>query len=843
MRGRQHVSESASMGKEIPPLAEPLPTHCRRDVDTLRRFVDQAAGRATKSAPVAPSAFQDVLLTGVTGFLGRFLLRDLLRRVPGLRAHCLVRARDAEHGKARVQATMEEADIWDEEFASRIQAIPGDITESQFGLDRRSFASLCERIDAVYHLAADVSVISSYSAIRGKNSFSIRPILDLCLTSRMKPLFHASTMGVFPEFFFGFGKEFAGRRITHQMQPDIGEMKRVFPLGILGYPWTKLVVEQALLHAHRAGVPLGIFRLPHSPSTSTGFAKHDDPGVRLLAAIVDVGKVPEGFTLGEGKEAADTVSRVMAAISLNPRRRFLIYQCCNAGELSEQAELADFGMDYQTVPYGEFKRACRARGEESPLHGLWGLLDHAAPYWFAENKTPASLCVSSRAVDADCPDRIVWPSVSTLMRRTREWRRSERVQWPYPLPESRLDHDILIGRARAHADTYGVAFDSVYPERMRSAMKRLVESLKKPESVLRKEKFGDIAFDMSRLLRTKAAIAAERLRCPSIADQQIRNPVFIVGANRSGTTYLHRLMARDPNMWAVRGYEFAYPILPGGDYRNRAGTASDPRIVATEELFDSMGLVERFRGIHHFDVMEPEEDLSVLRMGFAAWSATVRFHVPGFGRWLAGQDARELYVFHRQVMQHYTYQRRQRVPPREGRWVLKNPLHLFELESLVDTYPDAIFIQMHREPTQFMGSWISLVKTIRSILSKPLPPEDLGAEQLAFMSRMLDSAVAFRTAHPELEDQWLDISFYDMVRYPMAVVAHIYDRFGWSLGPEALNAMDEWLDRQAAHRRKQKRHRYDIADYGLTREMVAAAFSRYREFLAAGGRREAMMLG
>lgn len=834
------MPESASLIKDIPPLTEPLPLECRRDIDTIRRFIDQTAGHAATSAPVAPSAFQEVLLTGATGFLGRFLLRDLLRRMPGLVVHCLVRARDAEHGEARLRAAMEEADIWDEEFAPCIRALPGDMTEPEFGLDRRAFAYLCERIDAVYHFAADVSVISSYSALRGKNSFSIRPILNLCFASRMKPLFYASTMGVFPEFFYGFGKEFAERRITHQMQPDIQEMKRVFPLGMLGYPWTKLVVEQALLHAHRAGLPIGIFRLPHSTSASTGFAKHDDPGLCLLAAIVDVGKMPAGFTVGATREAADTVSEIVAAISLNPRRRFLVYHCCNTGELGESAEPADFGLDYKTVSYGEFKRACQVRGEKSPLHGLWSLVDHAAAYWFAENKTPSSLCVSSRAVNIDCPDRIVWPSVSTLTRKTREWLRSERVQWPYPIPESRLDHDILIGRARSHADTYGVPFDLVYPEWTREALKRLVAAINKPESRFREEKFGDIAYDMSRLLRTKAAIAAERLRCPDIAEQQIRSPIFIVGANRSGTTYLHRLMARDPNMWTVRAYEFAYPILPGGDYGKRAGTVSDPRIAATEELFEAMGLVERLKGIHHFDVKEPEEDLSILRMGFTAWSATVRFHIPEFGQWLAGQDTRELYALHRQVMQHYTYQRRQRVPPREGQWILKNPLHLLELESLVATYPDAIFLQMHREPVHFMGSWISLVKTIRSFMNDPLPPEDLGVEQLAFMSRLLDSAVDFRTAHPELEDQWLDVSFYDMVHDPMAVVAHIYDHFGWSLEPEAATAMDDWLDRQAAHRRTEKRHKYNIADYGLTREAVDAAFSRYREFLASGGRREAM---
>ena len=194
-------------------------------------------------------------------------------------------------------------------------------------------------------------------------------------------------------------------------------------------------------------------------------------------------------------------------------------------------------------------------------------------------------------------------------------------------------------------------------------------------------------------------------------------------------------------------------------------------------------------------------------------------------------------------LQNYTHQRRQRRRrgSGEGQWVLKAPFHLFELEALIATYPDALFIQTHREPAQVMGSWNSLVERVRGLSCKPRAPEDLGAEQLEFMSRMLNGAVDFRTSHPELEDRWLDVSFYDLVEDPMAVVAHIYDRFGWSLEPEAVAAMEEWREVQAAHRQKEKRHKYDIADYGLTREAIDRAFGRYLEFLSESDRRASLV--
>ena len=835
------MPESGILRRKVPPLTGTLPPQCRRDLDSLRRFIDQAAGHSRASAPVAPTEFREVLLTGATGFLGRYLLRDLLRRRPNLTVTCIVRADDADHALARIQAALDEAEIHDDEFTSRIRALAGDIHLSRFGLEPPQFADLCKRVDAVYHLAASLSVATPYLALRRTNVFSIRRVLDLCLTTRLKHLFFASTMGVFPEYFCGFANEYSGSRITHQMQPDIASMKRAFPLGLLGYPWTKVVVEQALLHATRAGVPVALFRLPHANVASTGFGNADDVAVRTVAAVVDAGRMPEGFTLQWSQAAADVVADTMAAISLNPDRRFTIYHYAEDPPLGPEMQLSDFGLYYRTVPYEAFKRACLARGERSPLHGFWSLIDHGAPYWFGGDATAPSRRVCNRALRADSPDPIRWPSAYAMLRRSLSWLRAHRERWPYRIPESRLDYDNLVRRAESCAREYDVPFDVAFPAWKLEGLKRLVQAVATPEAGARTERFDYIAFDLTRRLRNNASLEAERRRYPEIAEQDVRRPVFIVGINRTGTTFLHRLMSRDPRFWTLRGYEYVEPVLAGGDYATLAGSADDPRRAFAEELLNASGILDMFKGVHHFDVNEPEEDLGLLRMGFAAWGATVWFHIPAFARWLAGRDMSESYALHRRAMQNYTYQRRQRPGSGEGQWVLKAPFHLLELEALLATYPDALFIQTHREPAQVMGSWNSLVDRVRNLSCKPRPPDDLGAEQLEFMSRMLNCAVDFRTGHPELADRWVDVSFYDLVEDPIATVAHIYERFGWSLEPEAVAAMDHWIEVQAERRRGEKRHKYDLADFGLTREGVDSAFSRYRDFLSRGGHRSSLV--
>ena len=829
------MTERTAADTAVAPLDGALPPHCQRDVDTLRQFVHAVVSEEAPAAAVSPDDLKNVFLTGATGFIGRFFLHDLLRQNAELIVHCIVRADSVEHGFERIRTALEQADIWDESFAPRIRVVVGDVAESRFGLSETDFDVLCQQIDAVYHLAASIDLVSSYLAIRKVNTFSIRNVLELCLRKRFKHLFYASTMGVFPQYFCGFAHEFKDSRIDHQMQPDLASMKRMFPLGWLGYPWSKLTSEQILLFAQQAGMPLAIFRLPQTSLSSKGYTPAHDLSVRLFAAVVVCETLPEEFTFRSSNEAVDTLSEVCTAISLNPERRFTIYHCCNPDLDHYDLEPADYGFYWPEVPYEAFKRACQAHGENSPLHGYWAVLDHLGKYWFSKNKPVDCLPVCDHAIREDCPHPVEWPGTWTKLKRSKEWIMAHREEWPYPIAQSRLDFDCLIARAERYAQDQGTPFDSAYPAWMCQALRQLVGAMKSPDAKLLEDRLSDMVFELSRFLRSNAGLARERLQHPEIEREEITRPVFIVGINRTGTTYLHRLMSRDERFWALRLYEYAEPVLWTGEYATVAGTPDDPRRTRMQGMLDASNILKVVEGVHHFDVDEPEEDFPIFRMAFSAWVSTARFHIPEYGRWLNANGSEDVYAYHRRTMQHFTWQRRQREPGHNGQWLFKMPFHLMELDTLIKTYPDALFIQTHREPSQFMGSWSSLVERVRSLSSEPLPPNEFGAEQLAFMSGMLDKAVDFRLAHPELEDRWVDVNYIDLVENPFGVIRGIYERFGWTLKQAASDAMEEWQFHQAEKRRAETRHRYALEDYGLTPEAVNAAFVRYRDFITSRG--------
>ena len=113
------------------------------------------------STPPHDRDTRTVLLTGATGFLGTFLLADLLRRSPQ-HAVCLVRAPSPGEALARVRRSLESYALWDDTFAPRISAACGNLAAPRLGLSTADFASLGARIDAIYHNGAAVSFLRSF---------------------------------------------------------------------------------------------------------------------------------------------------------------------------------------------------------------------------------------------------------------------------------------------------------------------------------------------------------------------------------------------------------------------------------------------------------------------------------------------------------------------------------------------------------------------------------------------------------------------------------------------------------------------------------------------------------
>jgi thioester reductase-like protein len=813
-----------------------LPDQCQEDLEELRRTIRDLIAAAPSPA-VPADEFRAVLLTGATGFVGRFVLAELLRQADGLTVHCLLRADTPEHGLERIRRAMRDAEIWDEGFADRIRVWPGDIGEPLLGLAPDHFAWLAGEIDAVYHLAAELNLISSYAAVREVNARSVGDVLKLALTGRVKHLVYSSTMGVFPQYFAGFTGDFAGLPVEDEARPDIALMRSVLPPGLTGYPWSKLTVEESLRFARSHGVPATIMRLPEmGAAAATGYTQNTDIVVRIITAIYDTGLVPAGFRLC-WTEPVDTVAEILVRLSLNPRRQHAIYHLVNPEPTTHGLSPLDFGLDLREVSYPEFKLACQARGAQGPLHGYWPLVDYFADRWFPADegggrrgwleRQPIATATVSSDLGADRP---AWAGILTITGRSLSWIDRHAAQWPYNRPNGMLDADRLRQQAVAFADRAGVRFEDVYPAEVLDGLGQLVAALQAPTARIREDRRSALNLQLSRRLWNRAALAGELACHPEIAAEPIERPVFILGIDRTGTTLLHRMLASGDRLWTPTLPETFCPALPPGD-------AALARRRYADDLLTASGITEMLRGIHQVDIAEPDEEHGFLEDSFAAWTFLMQFEIPDYMRWLAGHDASFAYAGHLQAMRHLSWQRRtgrgtgEKQAPR--RWLLKMPVHLAELPTLAATYPDALFVQTHRTPLEFLPSWNGLVRSLRALWSDIDGQADLaalGAGQLDFMSRMLEGVARLRQADPELNRRFIDVSYLDLIESPLRVVAKIYQDLGWPVRERERARMKHWLAGEATWQQAEPQHRYSLAEYGLSTGQVETAFSGYAEF-------------
>ncbi|TMD63194.1 MAG: amino acid adenylation domain-containing protein, partial [Chloroflexi bacterium] len=137
-----------------------------------------------------------LLLTGATGFLGCFLLGELLQHTAA-QIYCLLRASSTEEAQQRLQHTLEDAGLWQPAYRCRIVAVKGDLAEPLLGLSQEQFEELAETLEVIYHNGALVNTLYPYQELKAPNVLGTQEILRLATHGKVKPLHYISTLSVF----------------------------------------------------------------------------------------------------------------------------------------------------------------------------------------------------------------------------------------------------------------------------------------------------------------------------------------------------------------------------------------------------------------------------------------------------------------------------------------------------------------------------------------------------------------------------------------------------------------------------------------------------------------------
>ncbi|MFS0850494.1 sulfotransferase [Novosphingobium panipatense] len=317
-----------------------------------------------------------------------------------------------------------------------------------------------------------------------------------------------------------------------------------------------------------------------------------------------------------------------------------------------------------------------------------------------------------------------------------------------------------------------------------------------------------------------SAIVADRAAHPGIAEVQIDRPVFILGLPRCGTSILHALIGADPQIRTPLQWEVAAPSPPP----EAATFASDPRAAG----FDAY-VAENFTGAwadvlkaHPIGARIPQECGMILETPFQGINPTMLFRLPGYYDWYRQADTRFGYRVHKMWLQHLAWKNPRR------RWVLKVQEHAHHLPELLATYPDAVLVQPHRDPVTVMASISRLIEVIRIVSFDRIDRAELGHELLHLWHDGQKAALAWRAANPAFPV--LDLAFRDLIADPVAVVRRVYEYADLDFTPQSRAAVETFWREHPADKHGQ--HRYELADYGLTRERVETV---YADYIAAYG--------
>ncbi|RWC50506.1 MAG: sulfotransferase [Mesorhizobium sp.] len=323
--------------------------------------------------------------------------------------------------------------------------------------------------------------------------------------------------------------------------------------------------------------------------------------------------------------------------------------------------------------------------------------------------------------------------------------------------------------------------------------------------------------EVIRLLSNRLVLVNEWKTNPTLADEDIERPLFILGLPRSGTSILHELLAQDIENRVPLTWETT---------RLTAGSGHEPQreeetISQTENEFLQIDkIIPDFKKIHRIGALFPDECVAFMNNDFKSMHFHVCYKLPKFQKWLDRSSFADVYRSHKQQLQRLQSRKR------GVQWVLKSPQHLWKLDALLEVYPDAHLVQLHRDPVDSVASYASLVHSLRRAVSDVQDPREIGHEWAEYFALGLAKTMDLRNKL-EGRNPFLDIPYREFMDDPVRMIGLIYTHCGRTLSTAAAERMKDYMKSHPAD--MFGKHRYKLTDFGLDLDEERERFQSYRQ--------------
>lgn len=321
-----------------------------------------------------------------------------------------------------------------------------------------------------------------------------------------------------------------------------------------------------------------------------------------------------------------------------------------------------------------------------------------------------------------------------------------------------------------------------------------------------------------------AGLLLDEILFPGYRGVTVREPLFVVGLPRSGTSFLHRVLARDRRRFTtLRLWELL--LAPSITERKLVSELAALDRAVGRPFGRLLAGLERRAGawmeeVHHLSLDAPEEDYLLLLPVFACFLLVVPFphsrriwKLARFDELPAG-EREPILSFYRSCVQRHLY-----LAGPEKTLLSKNPSFTPFVRSLVETFPDARVICCVRDPARAAPSLLSSLRVGSRIFGwDPADPahRDRFLEMLEHYTRH-----ALDTLSELPEERHAFVPLAELKEDAEAALLRVYRRFGWSPAPAFRERLDRARDRGRNHR---SRHSYTLEEFGLSAEGVRERF-------------------
>ncbi len=318
---------------------------------------------------------------------------------------------------------------------------------------------------------------------------------------------------------------------------------------------------------------------------------------------------------------------------------------------------------------------------------------------------------------------------------------------------------------------------------------------------------------LMRLLCNRLRFEAVWSNDSRIGSQTVRRPIFILGLPRTGSTLLHEVLALHSSLRAPQFWESTFtPSRDPMDLYRTVAAAAQIKLVNR--------MAPNLKGIHRLGARLPHECVTIQAHAMRSIQFHAAHRVSAYNEWLQTSDWEPAYRWH------VRYLKLLQCGEAEARWLLKAPGHMLGLQALESVYPDASFIQLHRDPVEVIPSMASLSVALRTAFSDTVDEWEIGRDTVNQWSRGLANTLRMRKQSADLNARFIDIHYKELVSRPIEVVRRILEFTGLSATEIFERMVEQYLTR---NRQGQfGRHDYSLSRFGLKRSDVDERFADYR---------------